>query len=149
MNKDISQVTIGTFFGVFYSGTPLIRPPLGPPKKLAVLKTGFFTRKCMAVFARKPKTSGHNNEVAVRRSSTVQKMIGWVALRFVIALCWSLNRLECDDQFLFLSYFNSCSACEMSFLSGKECPGKCAHIVHHQVKKKFMYIYSLGQLERL
>ena len=46
---------------VIYSGTPLIRPPLGQKKKIgringvAVLTTVFFTRKCMAVFARQPK----------------------------------------------------------------------------------------------
>ena len=75
----------------------------------------------------------------------LQKMVGWVALRFVIAFRWSLNHLKCDGQCLFLSYRNSCSACEMSFLTGKECHGKCAHCRSpHQ--KKFMYIYSQGQL---
>ena len=29
----------------------------------------------------------------------------------------------------------------MSFLTGKECPGKCAHFVDHHVQKKIMYIY--------
>ena len=38
-------------------------------------------------FCQAAKKSGHNNEVAVSRGSTVQKIIGWVALRFVIALC--------------------------------------------------------------
>ena len=37
-----------------YSGTPLIRSPMGP-KNLAVLTRVYFTRKCMAVFAREPK----------------------------------------------------------------------------------------------
>ena len=46
------------------------------------------------------------------------------------------------------SYCNSCSACEMSFLTGKECPGKCAHCRSPR-QKKVMYMYSLGQLERL
>ena len=76
----------------------------------------------------------------------LQKMVGWVALRFVIAFRWSLNRLKCDGQCLFLSYCNSCSACEMSFLTGKECPGKCAHCRSPRQKKFYMYIYSLQQL---
>ena len=70
----------------------------------------------------------------------LQKMVRWVALRFVIALCWSLNRLKCDGQCLFLSYCNSCSACEMSFLTGKGCPGKYAHCRLPR-QKKFMYMY--------
>ena len=37
-----------------YRGTPLIRSPMGQ-KTLAVLTRVFFTRKCMAVFARRPK----------------------------------------------------------------------------------------------
>ena len=40
-----------------YSVTPLIRWPM------AVLTRVFFTRKCMTVFARRPKKSGRNNEV--------------------------------------------------------------------------------------
>ena len=72
----------------------------------------------------------------------LQKMVGWVALRFVIALYWSLNRLKCGGQCLFLSYCNSCSACEMSFLTGKGCPRKCAHCRSPRPKK---FIYSLGQ----
>ena len=35
------------------------------PKKIGRVDEGFFTRKCMAVFARRPKESGCNNEVAV------------------------------------------------------------------------------------
>ena len=42
----------------------LIRSPMCR-KKLAVLTGVFFTRKCMAVFARRPKQSGRNNEVTV------------------------------------------------------------------------------------
>ena len=30
----------------------------------------------------------------------------------------------------------------MSFLTGKECPGKCAHIVDHHVQKK-NYVYRI------
>ena len=56
---------------------------------------------------------------------------------FLFYLCWSLNRLKFDGQCLFLSYCNSCFACERSFLTGAECPGECAHCT-----------YSLGQLER-
>ena len=38
----------------------------------------------------------------------------------------------------------------MSFLAGKECPGKINVLtVDHHVEKKIMYIYLLGQLERL
>ena len=32
-----------------------------------------------------------------------QKMIGWVPLEVLFTLCWSLNRLKCDGQCLFLS----------------------------------------------
>ena len=49
----------------YYSGTPLIRSPRGQ-KKLALLTRVFFTRKCMVVLP-----SGSNNEVTVRRGSTV------------------------------------------------------------------------------
>ena len=70
-----------------------------------------------------------------------QKMVRWVALRFVIALCWSLNRLKCDSQCLFLSYCNSCSACEMSFLTGKGCPGKYAHCRSPRQKKIYVYVH--------
>ena len=72
----------------------------------------------------------------------LQKMVGWVALRFVIAFRWSLNRLKCDGQCLFLSYCNSCSACEMSFLTGKDCPGKCAHCRSPRQKKFYVYIFT-------
>ena len=43
------------------------------PKKLAVLtRVFFFTRKCMVVFARRPKKSGcHIKEVAVRHGFSV------------------------------------------------------------------------------
>ena len=66
----------------------------------------------------------------------------WVALRFVIAFRWSLNCLQCDSQCLFLSYCNSCSACEMSFLTGKECPGKCAHCRSPRPKKFYVCIFT-------
>ena len=72
----------------------------------------------------------------------LQKMVGWVALRFVIAFCWGLNRLKCDGQCLFLSYCNSCSACEMSFLTGKECPGKCAHCRSPRQKIFYVYVFT-------
>ena len=71
----------------------------------------------------------------------LQKMVRWVALRFVIAFCWSLNRLKCDSQCLFLSYCNSCSACEMSFLTGKGCPGKYAHCRSPRQKKIYVYVH--------
>ena len=47
----------------YYSGTQLIRSPIGQ-KNLAVLTRVFFTRKSMAGFARRPKKSSRNNEVA-------------------------------------------------------------------------------------
>ena len=72
----------------------------------------------------------------------LQKMVGWVALRFVIASHWSLNHLKCDGQCLFLSYCNSYSAREMSFLTGKECPGKCAHWRSPYQKKFYAYIFT-------
>ena len=55
------------------SGTPLIRSPMGQ-KKLALLTEwpylrGFFTRKCMAVFAR--RRACRTTEVAVRRGFTL------------------------------------------------------------------------------
>ena len=42
------------------------------PKNLAVLTRGFFTRKCMAVFAMQPKKSGHNNEVTITKVTVRQ-----------------------------------------------------------------------------
>ena len=58
-----------------YSGSPLIRPPSGQ-KKLAVLtgwpfNEGFFYKKMYGSFFQAAKKSDHNNEVAVRRGSTV------------------------------------------------------------------------------
>ena len=47
-----------------YSGTPLIRSPMGQ-KKWPYKRGVFFTRKCMAVFARPPKESRCNTEVTV------------------------------------------------------------------------------------
>ena len=79
----------------------------------------------------------------------LQKIVGWVALSFVIALCRSWNHLECDGQCLFLSYCNSCSAGEMSFLTRKECPRKRAHCRSTCQKNMYVPVYSLGQLERL
>ena len=76
-----------------------------------------------------------------------QKMVGWVVFKF-FSLCWSLNRLKCDGQCLFLSYCDSCSLCEKSFFTGKECPVECAHR-RSPCQKKIYYIYALGQLERL
>ena len=38
---------------------------LEPLKKNGRMKEGFFTRKCLAVFARPPKKSGRDNEVAI------------------------------------------------------------------------------------
>ena len=73
--------------------------------------------------------------------------IGWVVFK-LFSLCWSLNRLKCDGQCLFLSYCDSCSLCEKSFFTGKECPVECAHRRSPCQKKKY-YIYALGQLERL
>ena len=64
-----------------------------------------------------------------------QKMIGWVPLEVLFALCWSLNHLKCDGQYLFLSYCDSCSACEKSFLTRKE----CAHF--RSPRQKCIYIY--------
>ena len=43
------------------------------PKKIGRINEGCFTRKCMAVFARRPKQSGDNNEVAVRRGFTLDR----------------------------------------------------------------------------
>ena len=71
----------------------------------------------------------------------LQKMVRWVALRFVITLCWGLNCLKCDDQCFFLSCCNSCSACEVSFLTRKGCPGKYAHCRSPRPKKFFVYIH--------
>ena len=64
-----------------------------------------------------------------------QKMVVWVALRFVIALSRSLNHLTCDGQCLFLSYCNSCSSCEISFL-------KCAHCRSPRQKNIYVYIFT-------
>ena len=71
----------------------------------------------------------------------LQKMVEG-ALRFAITLCWSLNCLKCDGQCLFLSYCNSFSACEMSFHTGKEWPGKCAHCRSPRQKKIYVYIFT-------
>ena len=62
------------------SGTPLIRSPKGQ-NYLAVLKGDrinerfFFNKKMYGRFVRRPKYSGRNNEVAVRRCSKSQPMI--------------------------------------------------------------------------
>ena len=77
----------------------------------------------------------------------LQEMVRWVALRFVITLCWGLNCLKCDDQCFFLSCCNSCSACEVSFLTGKGCPGKYAHCRSPR-PKKFLYTYIFTRTVR-
>ena len=79
----------------------------------------------------------------------LQKMVRWVALRFVIALCWSWNRLKCDGQCLFLSYCNSCSACESHSLRERDVLGNTLIVDHHVKKNLYICTYSLGQLERL
>ena len=66
-----------------------------------------------------------------------------VCHRFVL----KFNRLKCDGQCLFLPYCNSCSACEMSFLTGKGCPWKYAHCRSPR-QKKFMYIYIFTRTVR-
>ena len=60
-------------------------------------------------------------------------MVGWVT--FKVSLCFmlkTLNRLKCGSQCLFLSYCNSCSACEKSFLLHEE---RNVLIADHHVKK--------------
>ena len=58
-------------FAVHIQWNPVNTVTNGPKKfghinRVAVLTTVFFfTRKCMAVFARRPKKSGRNNEVTV------------------------------------------------------------------------------------
>ena len=70
-----------------------------------------------------------------------QKMVGWVALRFLLSLCCSLNRFKCDGRCLFLCYCDSDFGCEKSFLTGKESNvlGNVL-IVDHHIKKMYIYI---------
>ena len=72
-----------------------------------------------------------------------EKMVGLVAFE---ALCWSLNRLKCDGQCLFLSFCDSCSACEKSFLTKEcpECPEECAHCgsPRHNMSIHFYRVFS-------
>ena len=62
----------------------------------------------------------------------------WSLLSF-FSLCWSLNCLKCAGHCLFLSYCDSCSACEKSFLTGKECPVECAHWRSPRPKKYYIH----------
>ena len=62
-------------------------------------------------------------------------------LCFLFSLGWSLNRLKCDGQCLFLSYCESCFEYERSFLTGKEFPGECVHC-RSPPQTKYKYIYS-------
>ena len=57
-----------------YSGTPLILSPIYRPKQFGRINQGFFffTRKCMVVLPGDQK-SGRNNELTVRRGSTVPR----------------------------------------------------------------------------
>ena len=57
-------------FAVHIQWNPVNTVTNGPKKighinGVAVLTRVFFTGKCMAVFARRPKNSGRNNEVTV------------------------------------------------------------------------------------
>ena len=74
---NLSPIPKHVSYAITYTGTPLIQSPMGQIK-FALLtgwpyQRGFFslTRKCMAVFDRRPKKSGRDNEVAVRRGFTV------------------------------------------------------------------------------
>ena len=67
-----------------------------------------------------------------------QKVVGWVAFKVSLLFSWSLNRFKCDGQCLFLSYL---------LLALRL--GNVLVVDHHVKKYKYMYIYSLGQLDRL
>ena len=49
--------------------------------------------------------------------------------------------------YLIECYSNSCSACEMSFLTGKECPRKCVYCRSSR-QKKIMYYFSIHVFTR-
>ena len=53
---------------------------IGCVNGLAVLMRGFLTRKCMAVFVRRPKKVAVVTKVAVRRGFTVQRSRSWEVL---------------------------------------------------------------------
>ena len=69
-------------------------------------------------------------------------------MRFVIALCWSLNYSKCDGQFLFSSLVIAIFALHVKChsLQERNVLGNVL-IVDHHVKKKVMYVYSVGRLE--
>ena len=48
-------------------------------------------------------------------------MVGWVAFKVSLRIMLKLKPFKIDDQCLFLAFCASCSACEKSFLTGKEC----------------------------
>ena len=73
----------------------------------------------------------------------LQKMVGWVTLRFVIALCWSLNRSKCDGQCLFSSLVIAIPALHVKChsLQERNVPGNVLIVDHHVKKKLCIYIH--------
>ena len=55
-----------------YSGTPLILSPIAQKNLVVLTRLFFFTRKCMVVLPG-DQNSGRNNELTVRRGSTVPR----------------------------------------------------------------------------
>ena len=72
----------------------------------------------------------------------LQKMVGWVALRFVIALCWSLNRLNVTANVSF--YLIAILALHVKCHSLKErnVLGNMLIVDHHVKKKIYVYIFT-------
>ena len=97
----ILAFTPGLFISNFsfisiYSGTPSVRPPLRQ-KQLAVL-TRMFYKKIYGGFCQAAKKSGRNNEVAVRRGSTVPNFI-FSMLRLCISQCVISHHVEGSRYF--------------------------------------------------
>ena len=91
---------------------------------------------CVCVYIHWMKTSLKLSLALFSVPSSKDGRMGRFWGRSLFPLCWRLNHLKCDGQCLFLSHCDSCSACEKSFLTGKEC-------AYCRLSRPKIYLYSL------
>jgi len=104
MTNNTLQHGLSEMFFRCYSGTPLIRPPLGR-KKLAVLTRAFLQENVWRFLPGSPPKSGRNNEVAVLQRGGRKAGGSTVTTNFRTKLehcrLWAVS--------IFLCAFRSCS----------------------------------------
>ena len=140
INEDVFEASVLRFFIVFFKGCYdeyLLRMLFTFCWSLNLLMS-FFPSKtwmqislslwleccvcvCVCVYIHWIKTSLKLSLALFSVPSSKDGRMGRFWGRSLFPLCWRLNHLKCDGQCLFLSHFDFCSACEKSFLTGKEC----------------------------